>query len=345
MGFREFDVPDLTPINVIVGPNDSGKTAILKLLYGVSKSVEDYFNRGHFSRGSSFKKVLSDKLLNTFQPRKNGLGEMVSRSSAEKLNAQISYFGYSKQHIQFSFGESTFSNIIDCTEDVNINAFQEDFNVLFIPAKEVLTAFEAIAITREQYNMLGFDDSYYDLIRDLRVPVYSERTSPEFSDVNKGLENLFEGFISQGPSDNPFIFKKGKTEFGMPMTAEGIKKIGILNTLIGNRKLRKNTILFLDEPETALHPKAVRFLAEMIYLLSVAGVQIFLTSHNYFLIKQLALIAKREKTDINCLSFNKEMGQSVSYLISNMRNGVPDNQIIKEALEMFNEELKTDLGL
>ncbi|MNE57503.1 hypothetical protein D3C80_1524730 [compost metagenome] len=30
-------------------------------------------------------------------------------------------------------------------------------------------------------------------------------------------------------------------------TAEGIKKIGILTTLIKNRKLRKNTVLFMDE--------------------------------------------------------------------------------------------------
>lgn len=345
MGFRELEVPRMTSINVIVGPNDSGKTAVIKLLYGISKSLEDYMKRNYHSKGSSFKRILAEKLFNTFQPRKNGLGEIVSKGSSEKFYASLSYKGYSEQQVEFSFGESTSTTIVDCTESIDVRAFQEEFSALFIPAKEVLTAFDAIAISREQYNMLGFDDTYYDLIKDLRVPVYQDRLDIDLSNVNRRLEDLFEGIISQGPKENPFVFKKGNAEFGIALTAEGIKKIGILNTLINNRKLKKDAILFLDEPETALHPKAVRYLAEMIFLLSAAGVQVFLTTHNYFLIKQLAIIAKREKTDMNCFSINKEKGEAPTYNISNMRDGVPDNQIVAEALEMFNDELRADLGL
>jgi len=345
MGFRDFEAKKLTPINIIVGPNDSGKTAMLKLLYGVSKSLEDFmFRANNRHQNTLFKRVLSDKLYNTFQPRKNGLGEIVSKGSSEKLSVGITYEGKKKQQIQFSFGDTTTNSIIDCTENIHIETFADGYNALFIPAKEVLTAFEAIAITREQYNMIGFDDTYYDLILDLRVPGQQGKIITELSSVNKGLEDLFEGVISQGTKESPFIFRKGKSEFGMGLTAEGIKKIGILNTLIKNRKLGKNTLLFMDEPETALHPKAVRFLAEMIWSMSCAGVQIFLTSHNYFLIKQLSLIARREKADMNCFSLRRD-SQGLSYTIENMKDGVPDNQIVKEALEMFNDELKSDLGL
>jgi len=41
------------------------------------------------------------------------------------------------------------------------------------------------------------------------------------------------------------------------VTAEGIKKIAILDTLLGNRYLDTSSIVFIDEPEAALHPQAV----------------------------------------------------------------------------------------
>lgn len=343
-GFKLFEAKKLTNVNVVIGPNDSGKTALLKLLYGISKSLED-FTQKNVHNPSPYKRLLSEKLINTFQPRKNGLGELVSRGSGEKLSVNITYEGRTKQQLQFSFGETTTNSIIDCTENNHIDSFSDPYNTLFIPSKEVLTAFDAIALTREQYNMIGFDDTYYDLILALRVPTQQGNVNTELRNVNVDLEELFEGVITQGPKENPFIFKKGKTEFSMPLTAEGIKKIGILTTLIKNRKLRKNTILFMDEPETALHPKAVRSLAEMIVLMSRAGVQIFITTHNYFLIKQLAIIAERDNADINCFSLNKEPGRPVNYALSNMKDGLPENQIIAEALDMFNQEIKNSLRI
>jgi len=343
-GFKSFEATTLPSVNVIIGPNDSGKASLLKLLYGVSKSLED-FTQKNSHNPSPCKRLLSDKLINTFQPRKNGLGELVTKGSGEKLSVSITYEGKSKQQIQFSFGETTTNSIVDCTENNHIESFADPYNVLFIPAKEVLTAFDAIALTREQYNMVGFDDTYYDLILDLRVPTLQGNVTSELKNVNMYLEDLFEGVITQGPKDNPFIFKKGKTEFSMPLTAEGIKKIGILTALIKNRKLRKNTLLFMDEPETALHPKAVRNLAEMIVLMGKAGVQIFITTHNYFLIKQLAIIAQRDETDINCFSLNKIPNQPINYTVSNMKDGLPENEIIAEALAMFNEEIKQSLGV
>ncbi|MGE8423696.1 MAG: AAA family ATPase, partial [Sphingobacterium siyangense] len=187
LGFKTFKADELTSVNVIIGPNDSGKTALLKLLYGVSKSLED-FQTNQSVIQQAFKKVLSEKLLNTFQPRKNGLGELVNRSNSEKLSAEIMFDG--NQVIHFSFGESTTTNIIDCTEDSEINKQPDQHNSIFVPAKEVLTAFDAIALTRERFNMIGFDDTYYDLILDLRVPVQQGRIISEFNKVNNELEEL-----------------------------------------------------------------------------------------------------------------------------------------------------------
>jgi AAA15 family ATPase/GTPase len=346
IGFERFEITNAQPINVIIGGNDSGKTGLLKLLYSTSKSYEDFITKGN-PLMKSYSEILSEKLLNTFQPRKSGLGELVTKGSGEKLQLDISYrdINASRQQIRFSFGDSTQKKINDCTADAHIE--QSIFNTLFVPAKEVLTSFEAIAITREQHQMIGFDDTYYDLIVALRVPTQQGNVISELVQVNRDLEELFGGIIKQNTSskENPFTFSKGNKEFTMPLTAEGIKKIGILTTLIRNRKLGKNSILFMDEPETALHPNAIRKLAEMIVSMSEAGVQVFLTTHNYFMIKQLAIISKRKNKDINCISLEKMENGTIGYTVENLKDGLPSNSIVSEALLMFQDELRSDLEL
>lgn len=345
MAHSELSIKDIPTINVIIGKNDTGKTGLLKLLYGTVKSLEIYSLKNKHSE-TAFKKELSDKLLDTFMPRKNGLGDLVQKGSKEKLDINITLKGNNgkyKQDIYFSFGdrtEKTISNCIDHVEPLTNNTI----NALFIPAKEVLTAFNDIRNIRELRFGTGFDDTYLDLIKALNIPTTKGRVASELSQVNQSLEDLFEGKIEQtGQNDQPFIFKKGNQQFAMQQTAEGIKKIGILTTLITNRQLGKGTILFMDEPETALHPDAVRQMVEMLVAMSKAGVQIFLASHSYFVIKQLANCAKRDEINVSCWNLKREIGKPVSNSFHDLIDGVlPSNSIIDEALKMYDEEINID---
>lgn len=345
LGFKHIESKDIcSGLNVVIGANDTGKTGFLKLCYAISKAYEDFTTKDNpYKR--SFNELLADKLLNTFQPKKNGLGELVTKSLGGKLNVQFTFqLQKENQTLQFGFGESTQKQIKEGTSDAHINT-NIAISTLFIPAKEVLTAFDAIAYTREQRDMLGFDDTYLDLIKALRVQTRQGNVESNLRDINQELENLFGGSIKQTNTSNTtsFIYKKedGK-EFTMNLTAEGIKKIGILSTLIRNRMLGKGSILFLDEPETALHPKAIRSLAEMLAKMSKAGIQIFCSTHNYFLLKQLAIIAKRDNTTIQCISLQREENGTISNSTSNLKDGLPPNSIVDEALEMFKEELRID---
>lgn len=338
-GFLNFKqaitIDDFTPINVVIGENDTGKTSLIKMLYTVSRSLKEY----SLKENVAYKKLLSEKLLNVFQPKKNAIGELVTKQSSKKLSCEAT-FSHNKSHTYFSFGQTTTNTINDCTEHIEISP--ESFNAVFIPAKEVLTAFDAIAATRENLFMNGFDDTYLDLIKSLRIKSQQGRVATDLSKTNKELLELFEGEITSSDKDNSFVFKKNKSEYSMSLTAEGIKKIGILTTLIKNREISKGTMLFMDEPETALHPKAIRKLAMMLYLISKSGVQIFLTTHSYFLIKQLSIIAKKEKCDINCFSLNKG-DDRVTLDVSSLKNGLPKNPIVQEALDMYTQELEVDL--
>jgi AAA15 family ATPase/GTPase len=347
MAHSDLSLKNIPSINVIIGKNDTGKTGLLKLLYATVKSLEVYSLKAK-SSDVAFKKELADKLTDTFMPRKNGLGDLVQKGSKDKLEVNVTIVGNNgkyKQDIYYSFGERTEKTILIGGEHIDVIP-TDTMNALFIPAKEVMTAFNDIRNIRELQYGVGFDDTYLDLIKALNIPTTSGRVATELSIVNKNLENLFEGKIEQtGQNEQPFIFKKGNQQFSMQQTAEGIKKIGILTTLITNRQLGKGTILFMDEPETALHPDAIRQMVEMLVAMSNAGVQIFIASHSYFVLKQLAICAKRDKLDINCWNLERQSGNPVKNSFHSLIDGVlPSNTIIDEALKMFDEEINIDLN-
>jgi predicted ATP-dependent endonuclease of OLD family len=349
MAHSALHVEEVPPINLIIGKNDTGKTGLLKLLYATVKTLEIYSLKSK-TTDTTFKKELPDKLFDTFMPRKNGLGlgELVQKGASDKLEVNITLLNHTakyKQPLYYSFGERTEKTIPNCIDHVEAIP-DEVINTIFIPAKEVLTAFNDIRIIREKFYGVGFDDTYLDLIKLLDLPSTKGRVANELSKVNRSLEDLFEGKIEQtGLSEQPFIFKKGNQQFSMQQTAEGIKKIGILNTLITNRQLGKGTILFMDEPETALHPDAIRQLVEMLVAMSKAGVQIFMATHSYFVIKQLAICSKRDKLPTLCWNLTRERGESVKNSFHSLIDGVlPTNSVIEEAIKMFDQEIEIDLN-
>ncbi len=341
MGYTKFESNEFASVNVIIGKNDTGKTGLLKLLYCAAKTVDTYSKRSQNS-DVEFKKLLAEKLLDTYQPGKKGLGELVSKITKEKLSVDIEFqhlhLNY-EDKLHFSFGDSTTNTIVDCQK--SIKPISENFRCLFIPAKEVLTSLKAIRATRDNLEMPGFDDTYLDLIRALVIPIQRGNITAELKDVNKRLEDLFEGQIEQ-QSDDDFFFKKGNTEFPIQLTAEGVKKIGILTTLIRNRQLNANSLLFLDEPETTLHPEAARELVEMLMLMAKSGIQIFLTTHNYFFLKQMHLSARRYNVTTNCYSLSRERGRSLEYSVYDLKNEFPENPISDEAIRMSDDEAKLD---
>ena len=83
---------------------------------------------------------------------------------------------------------------------------------------------------------------------------------------------MFSGKVEFDTKTSSWIYKKGNSKYSIMSTAEGIKKIAILDTLLGNRYLDKNSIIFIDEPESALHPTAIVDLLEIIAVLANSGI-------------------------------------------------------------------------
>lgn len=313
---------DLGRINLVIGENDTGKTFILKAIYSAIKTIEEY-RRGDDPRSTS--DILQEKLFWTFQAER--IGDLVQKGSSGSMQFKLKYNG---KYFSYSFGKETSSDI----KSVENNTDTRESNSIFMPAKEILSLDNMILKTREQEKIFGFDDTYYDLAKALRISPQMGKNFEAFSHSRKKLEAIFGGKIEFEEASSKWRFKKGNQKFAIGVTSEGVKKIAILDRLLTNRYLDANSVIFMDEPESALHPAAVAQLLEIVGLLAKRGVQFFLASHSYFVVKNLFLIAQKNEIATRILS-NKN-GEWVS---SDLSQGLPENPIVDESIRLYKKEV------
>lgn len=324
---------DLGPINLVIGGNGSGKTFLLKILYSAMRTLEEY-GRGDDRRPEA--ELLAEKLYWTFQTDK--IGDLVTKGANASLSCSVRF---NHEEFSYSFGKDTTRQIPSLKNEVP----SRSSNSIFLPAKEILSLQQIILKSREQDKVFGFDDSYLDLARALRQSPQRGRNYTEFASSRRNLEDLLGGRIEYDESSGRWQFKKGKQKFPIGVTAEGIKKIAILDTLLGNRYLDPHSVVFFDEPESALHPSAISQLLDIVATLAGCGMQFFLASHSYFVVKKLFLIAqglneKKQKMSIPVLLASDD---SSSWTGDNLRNGMPDNTITDESIRLYEEEVELAL--
>ena len=309
-------------LNLVIGGNGCGKTFLLKAMYSALRTLEEY-KRGDEQRSAS--EILVEKLYWTFQAEK--IGDLVSLGAGSPLSCAVTI---EANEFRYSFGKETSRQISSLENHVS----QRSSRSIFLPAKEVLSLHQIILKTRDIDKIFGFDDTYLDLARALQQPTTKGKNFPKFAQSRTNLEDILGGTIEFDKNSLRWVFSKGKQKFPIGVTAEGVKKIAILDTLLGNRYLDTNSVVFIDEPESALHPTAISKLLDIISALADRGIQFFLASHSYFVVKKLALIAQEKDCSIPVLSSVNGEWRS-----ENLRDGMPDNPIIDESIRLYKEEV------
>jgi len=322
----KLDWRNLGPINLIIGGNGTGKTFLLKAFYCAMRTLEEY-KRGADQRTAA--EILAEKLYWTFQPDK--IGDLVTKGADGALSCTVQF---DQRNFVYSFGKDTTKQISLLENHVP----PRTSNSIFLPAKEVLSLYQIILKSREQDKAFGFDDTYLDLARALRQSPRRGKNYTEFARSRQSLEDILGGRVEYDEASGRWQFKKGKQKFSIGVTAEGIKKIAILHTLLGNGYLDSSSIIFIDEPESALHPEAVSKLLDIVAVLAERGIQFFLASHSYFVVKKLFLIAQEQNLSIPVISAHDSQWAS-----ADLKDGMLDNPIIEESIRLYKEEVELAL--
>lgn len=318
----------LGTINLVIGRNGSGKTFLLKALYSAIRTLEEY-KRGDDIRSAA--DILVEKLYWTFQPDK--VGDLVTKGADGGLRCQLTVDG---RDFSYQFGKDTTRQIATLENHVQ----PRSSNSVFLPAKEVLSLHQVILKSREQDKVFGFDDTYFDLAKALQTPAMRGKNFKAFADSRSNLEEMFGGTVVYDQTTKQWQFQQGRQKFPIGVTAEGIKKIAILDTLLSNRYLSPDSVVFFDEPESALHPAAIAQLLDIVGLLAKGGIQFFLASHSYFVVKKLYLLAQEQGLSIPVLLLDADGG----YTTADLKGGMVSNPIVDESIRLYEQEVELALG-
>lgn len=311
---------DLQNLNVLIGHNGAGKTFLLKSLYAALKTIEQY-RRGKEPR--TWKELLSDSLYWTFQA--DSLGALVKKG---EQNLSFSMKSDSEEIFSYTFGTATTKSVQNVTDTFS----PTEVNNIFIPAKEIVSIQDIILRSFEVDKLFGFDKSYVDLSRALSKTV--QGYYKEFADARKSLNDAVGGQIEYDEDKKAWIFRdKNRQEFPINITSEGIKRLAILDLLLGNHYLTRKSVIIIDEAEANLHPEMICRFMEILVALAKAGLQIFISTHSYFVIKNLYILAQQNNMHIPTISFVDGKTEQ-----NDLLDGMPENPIVRESINIYLKE-------
>ena len=328
--FTVFESLDLEPspgINVLVGANGTGKTHLLKVCY---TACDVAFT------GDPFAAKLTGVFLPSGNPSER-LERLVNRMSGSetaevKLLREESEFNVSLPwHM---FGSTT---VKDMSREWIGGSLTE---CVYIPAKDMLAnapGFRSLYARREVH----FEETYLDILDRAYLPAL--RNPAEFisADALGRLEAELGGKVTIQGEEFFLSGEQGEIEF--TLLAEGLRKLGLLWLLIRNGSLKPGAVLFWDEPETNLNPRLYGVVIDVLLELQRLGVQVFLATHDYVVLRELDLQAK-EGDKVLFHSLHKEDQGQIACHTTDKFSEIDPNAILDTFDSIYDREIKRNLA-
>lgn len=328
--FKDLTMKFSSGINIFVGANGTGKTHVLKTVYAacdITKSKKDF----------------AEKIQGVFMPSENQIGRLVKRQKTSARGA-VEVFrdndGSGKMKLRLSFTNHTTRP--DSAKVMGAPKWNKrPIDSVFIPVKEMLSNAPGF---RSLYNSraIHFEEVYADIVDRALLPLLRGPTDKDRKQLLTHLQKAMDGKVTFKNEEFFLRNKQGNLEFSL--LAEGIRKLGLLWVLIQNGTLLKGSVLCWDEPEANLNPKLLKNIVEILLNLQRMGVQIFIATHNYVLLKEFDL-QKEKKDNVKFHSFyhDKETGEVKRDHTRNYLHIHP-NAIADTFADLYDREVARSIG-
>jgi predicted ATP-dependent endonuclease of OLD family len=326
--FKEAKLEFSDQINVFVGTNSTGKTFLLKLLYSVIQTLNLY---GDLNK-EKFGYELSKKLKDVFLVDK--IGRLTTRIRGHKRT---------KIEILIDKNKILSLNFSTRHKDVKVNQ-KEGKNVegaIYIPPKEIISILDRGLETVCEEGRLIFEGVYCDLAKKLNQALARGRYDDIITNLLQRLNIEFLNRIYRRDKEF-FLYLKGLGQLESKLVAEGYRKLITLIYLIKVGEFEKSKYLFWDEPEANLNPSMVEKLIDIwLFLSNELKTQIFIATHDYFILKHLDLKKKQEGIRVKFIGLNLNWKDfSVSVNPSEEFYGIEPNPILDEFKKLYLKEFE-----
>lgn len=304
-------------INVLIGENGTGKTHILKALYAWQMS------RHLAEAGNSAK--YDDIFASTYGVKSVGYLQRIKRKIAT---------------VSGKYGDSLWSVGFQ-----NLSASDNGMRPA-APRPVFIPAIEMMAHARNMNGILrdyaDFDRTCFDFISLVTAKPMSEHSHPSL-DQMKILKDLIPGEVEWNEEEQRFYLSEKGKRLPYSLVAEGVRKVTALYRLVEFNWLTSGGTFFWDEPEVNLNPRWMDEIIEALVILARNGVQIFLATHSYVILKQIDLTLraqrnrKSEQVQARFFSLRSERGGSRAMWADNFADLEP-NSILDQYDKMLAED-------
>ena len=185
----------------------------------------------------------------------------------------------------------------------NILSFPEAFYLESPLYWKLKSALESIKINPRslfEYSLNGVPDYFYDMAVALR----RKRIEHPFAEIHKSLHDAIGGKISLSEAGDLEFQRNGKS-ISLSLTSAGVANMGMLALLIERGALERGSFLFIDEPESNLHPAWQVEMAAFLFELARQGVNVVVSTHSMTILKWLEVHVKEKPEDRELVRLNK----------------------------------------
>ena len=322
--FADLTVDFSPGINILVGANGTGKTHLLKVCYAAGALSQT---------GGSF----SDKLRRVFLPSAQDAGRLIKDRAKNGLGA-VEVF---RQNCRLA---ATIARDVETTVSDAETGFREWQNSplpsVYIPVKEMLAnapGFLALYAARE----IPFAEVYTDILHWAYLPPLRGPMDDYRQPLLSALEKAIGGPVAIKGEEFFLESKAGSLEFSL--LAEGIRKQALLWLLIRNGSLSEGAVLLWEEPEANLNPKLYGILINTLLELQRAGVQIFLATHDYVILKELDL-RLQAGDQVAYHSLYRAEDEEIACRTVDHQLGIHPNAIMDTFTDLYDREIERSLS-
>jgi predicted ATP-dependent endonuclease of OLD family len=276
--FENIEIQFSPGINIFIGENGTGKTHVLKAAYAACDITKT---------GKSF----AEKINNVFYPKDKQIGRLVKRSKTSASGSLELSRKIDKKSVSIKLS-LTSHNIRP--EQASLSGstkvwLEKPIEAVYIPVKDMLANAPGFASLYEKRE-IHFEEIYVDIIRNALTPFLKGPADRGRKRILEILQKTMKGKVVIKGEE--FFLRNEQGELEFTLLAEGYRKLGLLWVLLQNGTLLDGSALFWDEPETNLNPGLLQSIIEIVIEMQRMGVQIFIATHDYVLLKEFNLQLK-----------------------------------------------------
>jgi len=311
---------------VLIGANATGKTHLLKVLYSACSITMD--EPAEPPEGG-----FPYRLLEVFKPANRDIQRLYRNSvlfddvdvHVHREGGDLRWSGRSLHSLRSQEPGSWRGTRMEC---------------VFVPAKEFLShsrGFRSLYARRE----VSFDQTYPDLIDRALLPPLREQPEDGRVEILALLEEAMEGTVVC--DDEEFYLDSRGRKLEFTLLAEGLRKLALPWLLVRNEVLHEGCILLWDEPEANLNPSAITTVLEVLLRLSRLGVQVFLATHSYVVLKLLDLRSRPDDSLAFHALYRDEQTGEIAVSSTGEYATVHPNAIADTFADLYDDEISRAL--